>query len=154
MNKMGRTLGCAAAALAAIAAGGVPAAADAPIDTVFVAGRAGWVVTGIVAGQGDAYDIRADGQVITWLPPYGMSLSGPDGQSGVCTDNAGLGLECVVDGAPWGALVGRFGTGDPFVIGARQVIDGVGPLMLTVNDYDGYWFDNGGGFAVRVRASS
>ena len=153
MNKMGRTLGCAAVALAAIAASGVPAAADAPIGNVFVAGQAGWVATGVVAGTGDAYDIRADGQVITWLPPYGMSLSGPNGQYGVCADDAGL--ECVVEGAPWGALVGRFGTeGVPFVIGARGTIEGVGQLMLAVNDYDGYWFDNGGGFTVRVRASS
>lgn len=154
MNRLGRTVGCAAVALAATAASGVPAAADSPIDNVYVAGKAGWVATGIVAGVGDVFAIRADGQVITWLPPLGMSLSGPDGQYGVCTDDLELGLACVVEGAPWGALVGRFGTGDPFVIGARGVIGGVGQLMLTVNDYDGYWFDNGGGFAVRVRASA
>lgn len=154
MNRLGRSLGCAAVALAAIAASGAPAAADAPIANVFVAGKAGWVATGITAAPGDVFSVRADGQVITWLPPYGMSLSGPDGQSGPgCASTAEL--TCAVEGAPWGALVGRLGTeGVPFVIGARGVIEGVGQLMLTVNDYDGYWFDNSGGFAVRVRAQS
>ncbi|MGB8021078.1 MAG: hypothetical protein WCF04_07625 [Candidatus Nanopelagicales bacterium] len=94
-------------------------------------GKAGWGAKGIMVGEGAAFGIRADGQVITWLPPYGMSLSGPDGQSGVCTDDPELGLKCVVESAPWGALVGRFGTGDPFVIRARGTIEGAGELMLS-----------------------
>lgn len=40
------------------------------------------------------------------------------------------------------------------MIGGRGTIECAGELMLTVNDYDGYWFDNSGGFTVRIRALS
>lgn len=159
MNVMGRTLACAGTALLAVAAGGLPAAAGASTDNVFVAGGAGWVATGVTAAAGDVFDVRADGQSITWLPPvFGGALSGPDGQSGECHGEVADQVEyvCAMEGARWGALVGRFGeSGDPFVIGSRAAIvaEVSGRLMLAVNDYEGYWFDNSGGYAVRILQS-
>jgi hypothetical protein len=153
-HKWGRGLVGAGAALLAIVASSAPVAADAPLDNVFVAGDAGWVATGILADGEDAFEIRADGQTMTWFPQYG-SRSGPDGQPETCTSTSQY--TCMVEGAPWGALVGMVGDGDPFLIGARATDIGEGEsgeLMLAVNDYDGTFSDNRGGYAVRVRPSA
>jgi hypothetical protein len=155
VNTFARSLACFGAALIAVAAGSAPAAAQ-TVDNVFVPGNAGWVGTGIVAHTGDTFDVTADGQVITLLPPRGRSVSGPDGQSGTCVSVGGY--VCAVEEAHWGALIGRIGTGAPFVIGSHAGDVGgggqSGELMLAVNDYLGYWSDNSGGFAVRVQRSS
>jgi hypothetical protein len=107
-----------------------------------------------MADKGDTLYISADGQVITWLPPRGGSLSGPDGQPGTCT--RGGGHVFVVEGAPWGALVGIVGEGKPFVSGSHASVAAqkAGELRLAVNDYVGYWFGNSGGFTVGVQPSS
>ncbi len=153
MNFSIRTVATVGAALFVIAASSVPAAADAPFDQVLVAGNAGWVATGIEAQTGDTFNITAHGQVITFFPPkWGGSNSGPDGQAGTCT--SANGFVCAVEDAPWGALIGRFGDGEPFVIGARasQVpADESGELLLAVNDYVGTWFDNRGVYVVKVQ---
>ena len=152
MNFSIRTVATVGAAVFVLAASSVPAAADAPFDQVVVAGNAGWVATGIEAQTGDTFNIRADGQVITFFPPRGGSHSGPDGQAGTCT--SANGFVCAVEDAPWGALIGRFGDGEPFVIGAREskvTANESGELLLAVNDYVGTWFDNTGGYVVKVQ---
>ena len=152
MNRLQQAAASSGFALLTLSAVSMPAAADASFDQVFVAGNAGWVATGIVADSGDRFDVRADGQVKTFFQPGGGSRSGPDGQVDTCAN--GNGYVCAAEGAPWGALIGRFGDGEAFVIGSRAtgiVAGQSGELMLAVNDYVGTWFDNTGGYVVKVR---
>jgi hypothetical protein len=75
-NKFRLSLACSGVARVAFAASSIPAAAQTPVDDVFVAGGAGWVATGFMADKGDTLYISADGQVITWLPPRGGRSAG------------------------------------------------------------------------------
>jgi hypothetical protein len=107
---------------------------------------AGWTAGGIVVSAGVPINITATGQAITApLKDYPDARSGPDGQITNCWDS------CALDGAPYGALIGRIGLhGEPFVIGSSLVLNPAsgGMLYLAVNDNDIYYGDNHGNYIV------
>lgn len=142
-----------------VAIGG-PASADAvplappPTRVVFVAaGEEPWVGTGIHVRAGDTVDVTATGAAITYLTFARFSRSGPDGQSAPCVNRAPdqPDTDCALNGAPYGALVGRIGS-STFLLGSRARMHAreAGELQLAVNDNTGSYTDNTGGYAVRV----
>ena len=58
-----------------------------------------------------------------------------------------------MNGAPFGALVAEVG-GQPLLVGAGGTFQApaAGTVKLAVNDILGYYFDNSGGYAVRLTA--
>jgi hypothetical protein len=145
-----------AAAIAALAVG-LPAGSARGTQTVFVPAAAGWTDTGIDVAAGAS--VAADGYATTIAPTNPIlpspsvwsGRSGPDGQPFACSSFADATgpHPCLVEGAPYGALVGMVG-GNTFVIGSGGTIAPSGELMLAVNDNEGYFFDNDGGYAVHV----
>jgi hypothetical protein len=103
--------------------------------------QAGWVKTAISLTAGQLVAIRAQGAVI--LIDGGGPIA-PAGTAEGCTKaraeaQAGMRftLDCLLDQAPYGALIGRIGdTGAPFVIGAaaQLIAPASGELELAVND--------------------
>jgi hypothetical protein len=142
-----------------VAAAGVFAATSAATDrrTIFVHADAGWTNTGIVVTAGTS--VTADGQAITISPVNPIvgrpsqweGHSGPDGQPFTCSSftDANGAHPCLLDGAPYGALVGMVGD-QVFVIGSQGTVAAAGVLYLGVNDNQGFFFDNRGGYAVHV----
>ncbi len=131
-------------------------AAPKKMKPVRIKANAGWVETKIWVDAGQKLTIRATGRAITGrLKDYPRAKSGPEGQ----TWNLDCGMypeappPCALNYAPYGALVGKIGSGVPFVIGTSEVIiaSSSGYLWLAVNDNLLFYKDNKGGFAVRFK---
>jgi hypothetical protein len=62
------------------------------------------------------------------------------------------GSECLLDGAPYGALIGKIGNGTPFLIGSTRWMTAAegGTLYLAVNDNYIYYEDNSGTYTVTI----
>jgi hypothetical protein len=157
MSRRRRML--AAAAVAGLAAVGwaVPAGSAERTDAIFVPAAAGWTDSGVVVGVGTT--VSATGQAITIAPvnpvvgqaSQWQGHSGPDGQPFACAsfvDVTGA-HPCLIEGAPYGALVGRVGA-DVFVIGSWVAIGHAGELWLGVNDNQDFGIDNIAGYAVHI----
>ena len=138
-------------------------AAAALAAPVHVDAAAGWTGTGVAAAAGDVVDVSAVGLAFTTRPDAATTnayfhpnpgsgragASGPAGQPYVCTSwDAGT---CLVENAPFGALVGRIGTAT-FVVGDAPsfVAPASGVLELAVNDAAEWLFDNSGGYTVAL----
>jgi hypothetical protein len=113
-----------------------------------------WVNSGILVEAGQTVCLTAKGVAITgplkWFPG---AISGPEGQvwNLGCGEYEGAPPPCALDGAPYGALVGRVGpSGEPFLIGGASSFSppASGWLYLTVNDNLGLYLDNLAGFTV------
>jgi len=123
-------------------------------DQIPVPASQGWHGTGVQVGVGQRLIIEASGLVCTrvncdtpddWVDPDGNCPGLPE--PGDCyTESCS---DCFVPGMPNG-LIGRVGSGDPFVVGSqlRMVSDFEGELQLTYND--GYYPDNSGQYDVYV----
>lgn len=100
-----------------------------------------WTDTGIVVRAGDTLELRADGTVTM---SDANDLADPVGsRTGRLAPNAPL------PQVPAGALIGRIGDSQPFLVGDRDTIERVqnsGRLYLSVND--DYLGDNNGQFRV------
>jgi hypothetical protein len=142
-----------AGALTIGAAAAIPASATGDNGRIFVPGAAQpWVTTNVTVDAGQTFTVRADGAGITWLRAGPGSISGPQGQDPDYPCVAQLtGSDCAMNGAPFGALVAEVG-GQPLLIGAGGTFQAPasGTLRLAVNDILGYYFDNSGGYAVRI----
>jgi len=150
-------------ALLSLAAAPVVAA-----TAVTVAGRAGWVSTGITVTAGQTVSLESLGSVHTapipdfHIPGEFKSASGPEGQvdGDLCGDVTATFppelLEqtgpCAFDDAYFGELIGRVG-GTVFAIGDADsfVAPATGTLELAVNDLTLTYFDNSGTFIVLFR---
>lgn len=145
-----------AGALAAVVAtAGIPASAASNNGRLFVPGAAErWVSTNVTVDAGQTFTVRADGASITWLGNGPGSISGPQGQdpANPCVMEL-TGSHCAMNGAPFGALVAEVG-GESLLIGAGGTFQAPasGTVKLAVNDILGFYFDNSGGYAVRVTA--
>lgn len=105
--------------------------------------------TGIVVGKDTRLEISAEGFVRLsfaidgWASDAdGIKVPGPNYKTNL------------VDGFPFGALVGKIGVkGSRFLVGRRLVKaeTGEGRLYLAVND-NGHWQNNIGSFRVRLKA--
>jgi hypothetical protein len=103
---------------------------------VGTASKLGFAARGLVrlSWDTDSWASDADGLKVPGAPAYKSNL---------------------VDGQPFGALVGRVGaTGDVFFIGKKATITGkpAGRLVLAVND-NKHWQNNLGTFSVAMTAS-
>ncbi len=121
---------------------------------VLLPANAGWVDSGFAVEAGQPVAIWANGMTVTArINIWGtQSLSGPDGQIQDCPNFVGA-PECAMDGAPFGALVGKIGPdGAPFLVGSGSsfTASAGGELYLAVNDYLIYYSDNYGNYMVFI----
>ena len=154
------------AVLLAAAAGGLAGSALAVGDraTVVVRADAGWTASGVSVSA--PIPVKAEGMAMTLNPSllpalFGASpsaweaRSGPAGQPFTCSafSDASGAHPCLLDGAPYGALVGRVGA-RVFLIGdapSLPVPTGEsGELFLGVNENVGFEGDNAGAFSVHL----
>ena len=110
-----------------------------------------WVDSGIDVSVGETVSLVANGKAITGpLNLYPGSKSGPEGQlaNPVCMDT--VEYTCALEGAPFGALIGKVGS-TVFLIGSAGSFAAPedGRLYLAVNDFVGEYADNAAGFTVR-----
>jgi len=106
--------------------------------------------TGVVVGPKSRVEVTANGYVRLsfaidgWASdPDGLKVPGPNYKTNL------------VDGFPFGALVGKVGvTGPRFIVGRKLDKTGLseGRLYLAVND-NGHWQNNIGSFRVKLRVS-
>jgi len=111
-----------------------------------------WNESGVYVDAGVNYPILTYGAAWTASPSeYPDSLSGPGGQTWY--NDCSLvetGLICNLDGAPYGALIGKVGE-QAFLIGDNGsfTAPATGLLWMGVNDHLGYHDDNRDGFIVK-----
>lgn len=108
-----------------------------------VPGNRCWMDSGVELTAGELIGITASGNINTWDGRPG-SNSDPDGQyKKTCGD-----VKCPLRGADYGALVGRIGEGEPFLVGTKMEfsVAETGILSLTVNDWG--CDDNNGAYSV------
>ena len=72
------------------------------------------------------------------------------GGSGITPNGCAAEKICPVAGG-CGALIGRLGSGAPFLVGTRKAVKGPGALALGINDAPGTFGDNSGAFTVTIR---
>ena len=106
--------------------------------------------TGVIIGPNSHVEATAAGYVRLsfaidgWASdPDGIKVPGPNYKTNL------------VDGFPFGALVGKVGVAGPrFIVGRRLDKTGLGEgrLYLAVND-NGHWQNNIGSFRVKLRVS-
>jgi hypothetical protein len=63
--------------------------------------------------------------------------------------------DCLLNGAPYGALIGKIGNGTPFIIGSGmgKKVSEDGTLQLAINDQMIYYEDNSGSYSVTIKLS-
>ena len=110
---------------------------------VTVSSKQQWSPTGIVVRRGDWVTFSTSGEVR--IGGEGNPTAGPDG-----VNSSTRAPDAPVATAAAGALIGRIGTGAPFLIGSqtRVQMKEAGQLSLGVND--GHLQDNDGSFQVQV----
>jgi hypothetical protein len=105
-----------------------------------------WLDTGIELAEGSKVDATASGFTrLSWetdgwaTDPNGLQKPGPNYKTNL------------VDGQPFGALVGRVGAGEMFLVGMKLSKSGLaaGRLQLAIND-NGHWQNNLGRYKVRL----
>lgn len=121
---------------------------------VHVPANVSWLNTGITITPGQIITISASGSAST-LPSSSTSVSGPDGQGILCPDPGyppAASYPCHLNGAPYGALIGRIGGGARFRVGAAYQVEAAaaGKLYLGVNDHLFWVTDNLGGYDVQI----
>lgn len=112
--------------------------------TVTVSATSRWTATGIRVTSGQTIHFDSTGQVQMSMNPGDMAV--PKGS--LLRRNA---KSAPLPEAPAGALIGRIGSGQPFVIGDQKTISApaTGNLFLGVNDDE--MGDNEGSYQVVVR---
>ena len=102
-----------------------------------------WTPTGITVQRGDWVTFSTSGEVR--VGGEGNPTAGPDG-----VNASARAPGAPLANAPTGALIGRVGSGTPFLIGSngRVQMPAAGQLFLGVND--GHLQDNDGAFQVQV----
>jgi hypothetical protein len=114
-----------------------------PPNGMAVRANVPWTDTGVNVRAGDVLNITASGRVAFATGDW--AAVSPDGNATVRRDTYPL------RGQPVGALIGRIGSGTPFLIGAnaRVSMPATGRLVLGVNDDERN--DNSGAFKVVIR---
>jgi hypothetical protein len=133
--------------LAALGPNNTNSAAGAPVGTsgtqVRIPGNQQWVATGFVVRRGETLRFNASGEVM-WTTEQ-VDKATPGG-----AQNRRMSGRPPVGNAPGGALIGRVGNGQPFLIGNQGSVrmPANGELFLGIND-DALQ-DNTGDFFVTV----
>jgi hypothetical protein len=100
-----------------------------PAGAITVPANQAWTDTGMTVGRGSRVQFAASGDIMI----SSTASSGPGGSPAVTVPASRYPLR----GAPVGALIGRIGTGAPFLIGVNTQpiqMPGTGRLMLGIND--------------------
>ncbi len=109
-----------------------------------------WVDSGVLLREGERVIINADGRISLSESPDFDGWIGPEGFTTPCEplDDS----PCVLEGAPYGVLIGQIGDGEPFRIGSRTELIATQPgsLYLSVNDNYGFFGDNAGEFEITI----
>jgi hypothetical protein len=87
--------------------------------------------------------------------PNGCAASDPDGHSNVGVPPDGTlpcNPDCLLPGAPVGALLGKFPGSGYFVVGSNYTFTRGGPLTLVYND--DYFPDNSGTYTATLQRGS
>lgn len=103
-----------------------------------------WTDTGISVSRGERIVFSGSGDI--------NFAEGPGKSSGVGGSPLGAGGKLPVGNAPLGALIGRVGTGTPFLIGSNPspiTMPANGRLLLGVNDE--HFPDNSGNYTVSIQ---
>ena len=139
-----RLLAATALGVAAVAVLGTATTSAREADTVIgVPATTTFLDTGVTLAAGETAVITARGTI-----SYGS-------QNAACADRpitpSGCAAEsiCPVQGG-CGALIGRLGSGAPFLVGDRKTVTGPGVLWLGINDVKGAFGDNTGAFSVTI----
>ena len=104
-----------------------------------------WFNTSIRLQSGWYMEITAWGKSnISGVP--GNSIWEPDGDRGYCPS------DCLLPGAGYGALIGKFPGGLPFIVGSRfkMEMEADAILLLAINDNEPYYFDNTGSYTAMI----
>lgn len=109
--------------------------------TLTVSANQQWTPTGLNVRRGETLNLRATGEI-----KFGPASSSPAGSGEINQANP-------VPTVPTGALIGRIGNGQPFLIGNQTQIQApaAGQLFLGVND--SHLPDNSGAFQVEIQRS-
>ena len=133
----------------ALTADALTAAVRTPIPTaaifhVSVPASACWMSSEVNVSSGQKIKISASGTVNTYGGREG-SNSDPNGQKSICGA-----IQCPVQGAGYGALIGRLEEGKTFFVGTNLefVATRAGQLYFTVNDWECQ--DNSGSFDLTI----
>jgi hypothetical protein len=125
--------------------GGAATAPPAPSQGYTVSSQQHWTPTGIVLNRGEVFAVNASGEI---------SIRGGDGSK---SSPGGTGQTDPANPMPsvqTGALIGRIGTGQPFLIGTASNIAAPadGQLFLGINDSN--VSDNQGSYKVDIQRSA
>jgi hypothetical protein len=104
-----------------------------------------WLNTKVKLLDGQYIEIRAWGKSnISGVP--GNDIWNPDGDQGYCPS------DCLMPGAGYGMLIGKFPGGLPFKIGSflKMEVKADAVLLLAINDNEPYYFDNTGSYSIRI----
>jgi hypothetical protein len=107
-----------------------------------------WIKTGILIDAGQHLTMLSTGAANTWAG-NSQGSNDPNGNLNPlnCEEDT-----CVLKNVKYGALVGKIGDDNPFVIGdyTEMVAVTSGELQLVVNDKEDYYFDNFGELKVTL----
>jgi hypothetical protein len=126
-------------------AGGAATTLPAPVQGYTVSGQQHWSPTGIALNRGEVFAVKASGEI---------SLRGGDGPKSSPGGTGQTDPANTMPSAPTGALIGRIGTGQPFLIGTASNIAAPadGQLFLGINDSN--VSDNQGSYQVEIQRSA
>ncbi|MEE4194395.1 MAG: hypothetical protein V2J07_04275 [Anaerolineae bacterium] len=118
-------------------------------NDLIVKAEDGWTRAGLTLKQGQCVQLQPFGTVqISEMEGYNDAIDAAGWEVLCAPNDAG---KCMMDDAPYGALIARFGQGEPFVLDKRMKVSGTGPLWLAVNDNLENFADNRGYFRVKVK---
>jgi hypothetical protein len=143
-------------ALVAGMAFGTSLGAQAAAKNFFVPANRTWVSTRVTVVKGQKVNLKVTGRARTApVDSSPKSISGPAGQKNAlgCGMYRSAPPPCAMNGALYGALVGKIGSGKAFYIGTTKVFtaNASGTLYLSVNDNLAYYTDNSGGYTVAFK---
>ncbi len=116
-------------------------------------GSAEWLATGITLSAGQSLEIKVSGNGTCHVGPSEDCHEGAAAGAGSTCAGRPLGELPPGPGGdamPYGAVVGRVGSGAPFLIGLGAKATGTGELQIVYNDCAGYYGDNGGNYTVSI----
>ena len=119
------------------------------VHSILHGSKVDWFDTGVGLSGDSKIDSTASGFTrLSWetdgwaTGPAGLQKPGPNYKTNL------------VDGQPFGALIGRVGTGETFLLGTKLLKQGLGAgrLLMAVND-NAHWQNNLGRYRVRLTAT-
>lgn len=119
------------------------------VHSILHCSKVDWFDSGIALAEGSKIDSKASGFTrLSWetdgwaTDPDGLQKPGPNYKTNL------------VDGQPFGALIGRVGTAANFLLGTKALKQGLGNgrLLLAIND-NAHWQNNLGSYRVRITAT-